>query len=179
MSHRLELSEARGAEMRRRSPGAFQRYVLVFLVLAGALLCALRLDWTWRAAREPYCRLLADLSARVAALYLSGVSLQGHAIHVAGGEGMVFTVVRGCDALEPLALLLSAVVAFPASWKARSLAMAACTLCLSLFNLARLQTLILLGTHWPRIFEVIHVYVFQTSVVICAALLFTAWTGRQ
>lgn len=123
--------------------------------------------------------------------YLEGTAKASAAIlNVFGGEvrnnGTLLTsengginVARGCDALDPIALFLAAVLAFPAPWRRKLLACLGGTLALALLNLVRVVTLYLASVHWsPRAFEMLHIEIYQPVFVLLAILLFVVWAWR-
>ncbi|QOJ02330.1 MAG: hypothetical protein HRU71_02015 [Planctomycetia bacterium] len=92
-------------------------------------------------------------------------------------------VARGCDAIEPIALLVSAILASPMSIRARLAGMAAGALCLMAMNLMRIVTLFLFGVYWPAAFHVMHVDVWQVIFILLAVAIWLAWAwwalGRE
>lgn len=92
-------------------------------------------------------------------------------------------VARGCDAIEPIALLGSAILASPLSIRARLAGMAVGSLCLMVMNLLRIVTLFLFGVYWPAAFHVMHVDVWQVIFILMAVAIWLAWAwwalGRE
>lgn len=93
------------------------------------------------------------------------------------GKGAV-QVARGCDAMEPIALFMAAVVAMPVSLRAKLLGLGLGVPCLVLLNLLRIMALALVRTSWPEAFEAAHLTVGQTLYVICTLCLWFAWAVR-
>ena len=152
------------------------RRISVFLLLAAATTILLRLDWTWRVAREPYCCLLASCVGLLARPCFDQVLVFDNVVRAGTAE---FSIVRGCDALEPVGLLAGAVLAFPTPLRRRCTAVLIGAAMISLFNLSRILALIILRSTLPDVFEVVHVYVFQISLVLFTAIIFTAWTALE
>lgn len=124
-------------------------------------------------------------NAIVAARVLEGI---GQGPVVASGnavcsERFSVEVARGCDAIEPIALLASAILASPMSIRARLAGMAAGVLCLMAMNLMRIVTLFLFGVYWPAAFHVMHVDVWQVIFILLAVAIWLAWAwwalGRE
>ena len=82
---------------------------------------------------------------------------------------------RGCDAVEPSALFISAVLASPVSWAARALGAAVGTALLMLINVVRLVSLYYIGVYFPGAFQVVHVDVWQAAFILITVLLWAVW----
>ena len=113
---------------------------------------------------------------------LSGsvLSALGHDITVTGRSVMSprfsMQIVRGCDALEPTALFLSACLAFPvARFRQKLLGMALGILCLEVTNVVRMVTLFFVGVHWPQNFEMMHLEVWQAVFIALAVAYWAIW----
>ena len=94
-----------------------------------------------------------------------------------------FIVVPSCGAIEVMAIFLSAVLAFPATWRHRAWGMALGLPFMYLVNIVRLVCLACLGAidqsgAW---FNFVHEYVWQAGYVIFVALVWMAWAelGRE
>jgi exosortase/archaeosortase family protein len=85
-------------------------------------------------------------------------------------------IVRGCDALEPTALFLSACLAFPvATFRSKLWGMGVGFLCLEATNIVRLVTLFYVGVYWPKQFEMMHLEVWQALFIVLAVAYWAAW----
>ena len=88
------------------------------------------------------------------------------------------TIQRGCDAIEPIALLVAAVLAFPAPRRSKFAAVLAGTALLLGLNLVRIVSLYFTGVWFPRFFETMHVDVWQALFIVIAMILWLAWAWR-
>ncbi len=103
------------------------------------------------------------------------------------------TVVRGADILSPefgisvvtactglfiAGLFVAAVVAFPASWRARLVGVGLGLTALFAVNVLRLVSLYYIGRYWPSVFDSAHQLVWQSLLIAIAVLLWLAWAGR-
>ena len=84
-------------------------------------------------------------------------------------------IVPECTPLVPMVLLLSALLAYPATWRRRALGAAALIPLLWIYNLGRVLVLVLVLATRPEWFEFIHVYVWQAVTLAVSAALFAAW----
>ena len=86
-------------------------------------------------------------------------------------------VVRGCDAMEPVALFVSAVLASPVSWGARAMAAIVGTAVLLTINLIRIISLFLCAVHWRSAFDIMHLDVWQALFIFLAIFLWALWAA--
>jgi exosortase family protein XrtM len=92
------------------------------------------------------------------------------------------TVKQGCDAIEPTALFICAVLVFPAAFSKKIAGIVTGTLLLAILNLVRIVTLFLVGLYLPSVFELMHVDVWQGLFIFLAIVfwvLWLLWTGKS
>lgn len=149
-------------------------FVGVFTLLTGAY-------FAWTATpgfKELVARPVLGWNAQATAFVLRvlGEDAQAGGMRLASPR-YVMGIARGCDGLDPLALMLAATVAFPTTARRRVAAIAVGTVGIAAFNLFRLVTLYYIGVHWPSAFETFHVEVWQPvfAVVVLASWLGWAW----
>ena len=87
-------------------------------------------------------------------------------------------VARGCDAVEPTALFVAAVLASPIALRLKLPGLVMGVLCLAVLNLVRIVTLFLVGVYWPAAFHVFHVDIWQGVFILLAVVLWIAWAKR-
>jgi exosortase H (IPTLxxWG-CTERM-specific) len=110
-------------------------------------------------------------------------------IHIFGGScthdgAILSTVARdfsmrildGCNGLNVVVLLWSAMLAYPAKWKWRWIGLASGLIAIQSLNLVRLISLFYLGQYSKSIFEFAHLYLWETLIIIDAMLVFGVWT---
>ncbi len=119
-----------------------------------------------------YMRLNARMSA--AALNLFGEKAHAEDTMVQSSRYSV-DIRHGCDAIEPSALFIAAVLAFPAKFLLKLPGLLAGTLVLSLINLFRIVTLFYTGIHFPGSFEFMHEDVWQSLFVLLALVMWVLW----
>jgi len=159
--------------LRARALGPGARFAIRF---AGAFLV---LELLYHFALRGAPAFLAYLEASAAAgawlLRLGGVDAvaESNVVHSVSHH---MSISSGCDALEPMLLLLAGVFAHPAGWSGRAVgALAGCAALVGL-NLVRIVTLFHAGERWPDAFEILHLGVWQTVFVVATLLLWLAWT---
>jgi exosortase H (IPTLxxWG-CTERM-specific) len=83
---------------------------------------------------------------------------------------------NGCNAVEAMLLLAAAIVAFPATLRSRVWGMLAASAAIQLLNLVRVTSLVWMGEHHRALFDVVHVAVWQTIVILSAVSMFLFWS---
>ncbi len=120
-----------------------------------------------------------DANARASVAVLDtcgypGVSQQGKSVVSPRGS---ITVERGCDAIEPSALFVSAVLASPVTIGSKLLAAVVGTVLLLSINLIRIISLFLCAAHWKSAFDIMHLDVWQALFILLAILLWALWAA--
>jgi exosortase/archaeosortase family protein len=93
--------------------------------------------------------------------------------------GVPVEIVPDCTPLMPIAALWIAIAAFPAAWRWKLWGLTAGGLALWLYNMARILALIPVLAHQPKLFEFIHVYLWQTVTLLVVFALFMLWLRLQ
>jgi exosortase/archaeosortase family protein len=75
-------------------------------------------------------------------------------------------------------LLAAAILAFPASLRSRLIGLVAASIAIELLNLVRLSSLFWLGEHNRRIFDFVHVAVWQSLIILAAIAIFILWSWK-
>lgn len=106
------------------------------------------------------------------------LGLLGQSVHVSGNNisaAFSVSIDRGCSAFEPIALFISAVIAFPAFYLKKIPGIIFGVLSLVILNLIRVITLVLIGTYFPKFFHLMHIDVWQGLFVFFAVILWVVW----
>ncbi len=114
-----------------------------------------------------------------AMLRLAGEELTVQDASIVSGSGPSIQVERGCDAVEPSALFVSAVLASPVPWLSRLVAAGVGTLLLMVLNLIRVASLFWFRVHHPSVFDTMHLDVWQALFIFLAILLWAIWASRE
>ncbi len=158
-----------------RETGARLRFLLVFWALSGALLFAHHYPYpqgTWGDRFVTgYCQACAWLVGGILRTFGDPVLVYGDTVvHSAR-----MSITKDCDGLELVGFLVSAVVAFPSTWKERSRGVAFALAAAIGLNLVRLCTLYVILARWPSLFEFFHVQAWQVLSFVAGLALFGAW----
>jgi len=148
------------------------RFALRYALIAGALFAIYAFPFDLLGAQHDwlagYLAAYARLAGGVLGVFESGIVVVGS--HIEGRFPM--EIVRNCDAIEVNILFVSAVLAFPAPWRRRALALTLGLPLLVLLNVLRICALYAVGVHAPALFAVAHEQVFPLLLVVAAALAF-------
>lgn len=162
-----------GPPARRRRPEL--RFLLVFvLVLAGSFTLL-----SWRPVNdhlvEPFTGGVAQASGIALRALGEDVALSGTMLR---SPRFAVNIRNGCNGVEAMLILLAAIVAYPAGWRARAVGLALGVAVIQLVNLVRVVALFLTGAYLPRFFDSSHTLVWQSVVVLTALLLWILWAQR-
>ena len=151
------------------------RFLLIFAVLMGIYYAAT----TTAAVKERffpwYLTLNADAS--VVVLHGAGIDYVKRVHHGLNSDRGSIAVERGCDAVEPTALFVSAVLASPVPWLSKIPAVFVGTLILAVVNIVRIVSLFLSAVYWRAAFDILHLDVWQAAFILLAILLWALWAS--
>ncbi len=85
---------------------------------------------------------------------------------------------RGCEGIEGMLLLIAAICAYPAGIRLKITGIIGGILVLYGFNIARIVGLYYIVKHRPDLFDMMHIYVGQTVIIIIALFYFIAWINQ-
>jgi len=120
----------------------------------------------------PYLRFNAVASGWILGLFEDRILVSGQSI----SGRFALTIERGCDAIEPSALFLAGVLAFPAPFLRKIPGMLIGTVCLMVINLVRIVSLYYVGVYFShQTFEIMHVNVWQALFIMLAILFWVLW----
>ena len=119
----------------------------------------------------------------------TGVVARGAAGLLRGVEGGVDTqgtvmrsarfaldVRNGCNGVEATILLVAAILAFPATLRSRLIGLTIASIAIELLNIVRLSSLFWLGEHYRQVFDLFHVAVWQSLIILAAISMFVLWS---
>jgi exosortase H (IPTLxxWG-CTERM-specific) len=151
------------------------RFLVLFLLFLGGGFAIVSLSWVNDHAIEPFTAGIARASAGTLDLLGQHTTHQGTVIH---GARFAVNIRNGCNGVETMLIFLAAVVAFPATWRARLAGLALGIAGIQAMNLVRVLALFLTGAYLPRLFDISHRVVWQTLVVLFGILAWIFWAGR-
>lgn len=171
------------ADSARSDGGPFRRWVRakrpVFgFVLLFALLMGIFYGITFIPSIEAkllpaYMRLNASSAAAVMNVF--GEKARANGTALTSARSFSVDIAQGCDAVEPTALFIAAVLAFPASFRSKICGVFVGGLALALLNLVRIISLYYTGVFYPRAFQIMHVDVWQPMFILLALTFWIVW----
>ena len=113
------------------------RFITVFLVMLVVLFVAELTPIVEHWVIEPFTGILAHASAWLIDVFEPSTISMGKRIQNADGSFIV-SIERGCNGIEAVIILISAIIAFPAPWKHRLIGLVAGFIAIQLLNLVRI-----------------------------------------
>jgi exosortase/archaeosortase family protein len=153
--------------------------IFIFLIFAFFFL----LSWEPVVSRVDVGAGLARLSAFLSYGILNVVGLlAGFPLHkigtIMGSGSFEVDVAPACSGAVPMSIYLAAVLAYPATWRAKAVGALLGFVVILVVNLFRVSVLFLIGLYFQEIFHETHVYVAQALVVCVAVALWLFWATR-
>lgn len=87
-------------------------------------------------------------------------------------------IVTECTAVGPLIVFLGAIVAYPATLRAKTIGAILGIVVLMGVNLGRIVSLFWIGTSYPQYLDLAHLLVWQTAIIVLAIVLWLFWAER-
>jgi exosortase H (IPTLxxWG-CTERM-specific) len=148
------------------------RFAVVFVLLASSLLVLYYFPRgpgsTIEALTADYLRFYTRMVSLAVGLVDPGASAHGN---VVSGR-FTMQIVKSCDAMEANILFVAALMAFPAPWRRKSIAVVAGLSALVACNLARLIVLYWIGIYSHGVFEFAHYDVWPLLMIAFATVDF-------
>jgi len=169
------------ADGRRRKPrgrwmathGSDLRFLAIFAVLMTGYYILTTFDFVEKQCFPWYLRTTAQIST--AALHTIGFkNVERDGNRLTNPDGSI-SVERGCDAIAPTALFLSAVLASPAGFKFKWKGVLLGFFILMVVNIIRVMTLFLTRVYWHKMFDVMHLDIWQGLFILLAIVLWALW----
>ncbi|MGD9675814.1 MAG: archaeosortase/exosortase family protein [Candidatus Bipolaricaulia bacterium] len=141
------------------------------VVVAGVLWTALLLS---DAAMAGVQRAFAVVTSAILGVLGRGTEVHGTSVI---SEQFGISVVTACTGWFATGLYVLAVLAYPATWKARLVGCVAGSAVLFAVNVVRLVSLYYVGVYWPGSLDVVHQVVWQSLVIAAVVAMWLLWAG--
>ena len=150
------------------------RFILVFIACLAILFTTELLQPVQDHVIVPFTSSLAHVSVGIMRLFDSRVIANGDEI-VDALRGGGIKIVAGCNGVEAVLILISAVLAFPAPWKHKFVGIGLGFLAIQALNLVRIISLYYLQ-RWNYVwFEWFHLYLWQALIILDALVFWLIW----
>ena len=150
------------------------RFVIVFSVVLVTLFTLEMLTPVQEHVIVPFTTMLASISAWFIAPFDSNVMAYGKILQFRD-TGFAVSIEAGCNGVEATIVLIAAVVAFPASWKARTVAILGGFLAIQVMNIIRIISLFYLGDWDLEIFKWVHLYLWPALIMLDVLVVFVVY----
>ncbi|MBD8525592.1 exosortase H [Pseudomarimonas arenosa] len=150
------------------------RFFLTFVGLLALLFSVRITQWGTDHITVPFTGVLAQASAWLIMLFDSAVASEGVIIRSLS-NGFAVAIAPGCDGIEAVIILVSAVVAFPSPWKHKLIGIGIGFVAIQGLNLVRIISLFYLGQYSKVAFDWFHLYLWQALIVLDALAVWLIW----
>jgi len=148
------------------------RFILVFAMLVGVFYAFVATNHYTEGVIPSYARFYAMLTGAILRVLGQDVTAVGQTI---SSPEFSVVIIRGCDAIEPAALFVAGVLAFPIRISSKVWGIMIGTLFLQVLNVLRIMSLFLIGVYHPEAFEKTHVYWWQIIFIMLAIVMWAYW----
>ena len=90
-------------------------------------------------------------------------------------EGFVARIILECTGVYEMLIFGAAVLAFPATWTKKAIGIGLGFPLLYFFNVVRILFLIIVGAHWHSVFEFMHIYFWQATLILMITSVWLLW----
>ncbi len=150
------------------------RFFIIFSVLLIGLFTLEILQPVEKFFIIPFTSMIADISVWMVQTFDENVIATGNVIRDRI-SGFGVSIERGCNGLEAVIILFSAIFAFPAPFKNKLIGFTAGFFAIQFLNLVRIISLYYLG-QWNRTaFDWFHLYLWQALIILDALVVWIIW----
>ena len=147
------------------------RFVMTFLLILIALFTLEMLNPVQEHVITPFTSLLAHLSAVLILPFDNSVVAYGKILQFKD-SGFAVSIEAGCNGVEATIVLIAAIGAFPANWRARLIAIGLGFLAIQVLNIVRIISLFYLGNWNLEYFSWIHLYLWPALIMLDVLVVF-------
>lgn len=150
------------------------KFFIYFIAVQAFLFSSEQIRYIQESFIIPFTEAVTRLSAALIQCFDARVVSQGNIIqHL--DNGFAVAVKPGCNGVEALIVLFSAIIVFPAPWKHKLYGIGVSFLAVQSLNLIRIITLFYLGQWDYKIFEWAHLYIWEALIMLDVLVLFLIW----
>lgn len=150
------------------------RFFIIFSILLIGLFTLEILQPAEKYVILPFTSMIADISVWIVQAFDENVVATGNVIRdKVSGFGV--RIERGCNGLEAVIILFSAIFAFPAPLKNKLIGFVIGFFAIQLLNLVRIISLYYLGQWNHTAFEWFHLYLWQALIILDALVVWLIW----
>jgi exosortase H (IPTLxxWG-CTERM-specific) len=120
----------------------------------------------------PLINLYADISSHILNLAGQKTSVSGDLIY---STRFSVAIKNGCDAVEPMALFVAGIIAYPSSIRKKLVGIFPGIITIFILNIIRVVALFLTGVYKQSLFELMHVEIWQMIFIMIAVGMWLLW----
>lgn len=150
------------------------RFVTIFLLVLISLFILEMQTSVQQALIEPFTAILAKISAALVLPFDPSVLAYGKILQF-GDSGFAVSIEAGCNGVEASIVLVAAILAFPAPWRARLAAITLGFLAVQLLNILRIISLFYLGNWNLDFFSWVHLYLWPALIMLDVLIVFVVY----
>jgi exosortase H (IPTLxxWG-CTERM-specific) len=149
------------------------RFVMLFALLLGVEVVAYPIATKrWFVVVEMLTSLTAQIQYYVLRLFTSAVTLEGNLVYL---DGFAVRIIEECTGLFEVVIFMAAVFAFPTTWAKKAIGLGMGIPLLYLINVVRILVLLVVGRYQPSIFEFMHLYFWQATLILMITSVWLLW----
>jgi len=171
---RLALGNIATIRTTGMAAGLMLRFFIIFSVLLIGLFTLEILQPAEKYFILPFTSMIADISVWIVQVFDDNVVATGNVIRDRV-SGFGVRIERGCNGLEAVIILFSAIFAFPAPFKNKVIGFVIGFFAIQLLNLVRIISLYYLGQWNYTAFEWFHLYLWQALIILDALVVWLIW----
>jgi len=150
------------------------KFLMYFLVIQLCLFSIEQLVSVREHVIIPFTEGIAQISAWLIQLFDSKVVSNGIILqHIENGFSV--SIESGCNGVEAVLVLISAILVFPTTWKFKLQGIVAGFIAVELLNIVRIISLFYLGQWDQDIFEWAHLYIWEALIMLDILIVFLWW----
>ena len=157
------------------------KFLFIFVTCLMVLFTVELLNPVQAAVIQPFTAFLAWIAASVVLPFDDTVISSGRVLRDSV-SGFAVSIEAGCNGVEATIVLIAGVLAFPASWRQKGLAILLGFIAIQLLNILRIVSLFYLGQWNLSIFEWAHLYLWPVLIMLDVLLVFALylrWLSRS
>ena len=147
------------------------RFIGVFFLILISLFTLEMLAPVQENVIVPFTKSLARICAFIIQPFDETVLAAGKVLRFSD-TGFAVSIEAGCNGVEATIVLIAAVVAFPAKWPVRCVAIALGFIAIQVLNIARIISLFYLGNWNMEVFSWIHLYLWPALIMLDVLIVF-------
>jgi exosortase H (IPTLxxWG-CTERM-specific) len=151
-----------------------KRFIVIFLVVLIGLFTLEMQTSVQQHLVLPFTAMLAKISAALILPFDASVQAYGKVLQFTD-TGFAVSIEAGCNGVEATIVLVAAVLAFPAPWRARLAAIALGFLAIQVLNILRIISLFYLGNWNLEFFSWFHLYLWPALIMLDVLIVFVVY----